>query len=836
MDVASLLTPPLREHLLAAAGTSEHRAVGVAFVQFSGTDELLASAGPEAVAEALDELVRNAQDACARHATTFLESDIGRNGGKLMLVSGAPGGGRDVEDRILGTARLIVDRAFRLPLRAGVNRGAVFGGDFGPDHRRTYSVKGDAINIAARVMGKTPWGQVLATLEVVARAHVQVDVREVEPFLVKGHVLPIVAVAVEAVGDPVDEESTEVVATFAGRERELAAVRPALARAATGSGALVHVVADPGLGKSAFVGQLCDEVPDYRVVRCPSGHFGGAAAYNAVRRMLRELAGVDGGTPRDDQVAALRRLVVERCPELLVWFPLLAAVLDVAVPDTDETRDLDERFRVDQAGGGGGRRSCDRWSTTPTIFLFEDADEMDESSVTIVAEMAEQLDVRPWVLLVTRSRGPGGLQPVPESPFVAVELPPLDEKESLALLEAWTRDSPVSDTLLRAIAEKAGGNPLFMEALLDVARERGSVADLPDSVGAVVAGQIDRLTPRDRTVLRFASVLGDQFALASLRTLVSGQGWAVDPDDLRRLDAFIEPQGTDTVWWRFTNAVVRDAAYHGLPFRLRRRMHLQAGEMLERSVEDRAPVAEQLATHFFEAGELSRAWVHARVAGNRSRAVYSYAAALDQYQRAAYAAARVDGVPPREIADILEAQGDVADLAGLSHESIAAYRRAREFVRDDPLALAALMTKEVALHQRVGQLTTALRIIAHARRLARDDSARACRVRSQLTGRLAFVNHSAPKHADALRWSALAVDEALRSEDTVAARVRLQRPGPHPDGGGTGGGPAVRRARPGPLRGGGRPADAVAVHQQPRDAGVPGGPVAARAGPLRHGR
>ena len=54
---------------------------------------------------------------------TFLESDINRDGGKLMLVAGAPGGGRDVEDRILGVARLVVDRAGVLPLRAGVNRG-----------------------------------------------------------------------------------------------------------------------------------------------------------------------------------------------------------------------------------------------------------------------------------------------------------------------------------------------------------------------------------------------------------------------------------------------------------------------------------------------------------------------------------------------------------------------------------------------------------------------------------------------------------------------------------------------------------------------------------------
>ena len=60
----------------------------------------------------------------------------------------------------------------------------------------------------------------------------------------------------------------------------------------------------------------------------------------------------------------------------------------------------------------------------------------------------------------------------------------------MALLESWTVDKPVSRHLVEAIALKAGGNPLFMEALLDVARERGTVADLPDSLGAVVTGEI----------------------------------------------------------------------------------------------------------------------------------------------------------------------------------------------------------------------------------------------------------------------------------------------------------------------------------------------------------
>ena len=60
---------------------------------------------------------------------------------------------------MLRAARAVVDHAGRLPLRIGVNLGNVFSGDFGPSFRRTYSVKGDAINLAARVMGRAEPGR-----------------------------------------------------------------------------------------------------------------------------------------------------------------------------------------------------------------------------------------------------------------------------------------------------------------------------------------------------------------------------------------------------------------------------------------------------------------------------------------------------------------------------------------------------------------------------------------------------------------------------------------------------------------------------------------------------
>ena len=90
LDVGATLSEPIRRHLLAGGGEPEHRHIAVGFVQFSGTDDLLAEHGPQVLADALDECMRTVQTACDRHGVTFFETDINRDGGKVMLVAGAP--------------------------------------------------------------------------------------------------------------------------------------------------------------------------------------------------------------------------------------------------------------------------------------------------------------------------------------------------------------------------------------------------------------------------------------------------------------------------------------------------------------------------------------------------------------------------------------------------------------------------------------------------------------------------------------------------------------------------------------------------------------------------
>jgi class 3 adenylate cyclase len=73
----------------------------------------------------------NAYGRCRRRQpaeVTFFESDINRDGGKVMLTAGAPLSADHDEERMLRAARFIVDRIERLPVRIGVNCGSVFAG------------------------------------------------------------------------------------------------------------------------------------------------------------------------------------------------------------------------------------------------------------------------------------------------------------------------------------------------------------------------------------------------------------------------------------------------------------------------------------------------------------------------------------------------------------------------------------------------------------------------------------------------------------------------------------------------------------------------------------
>src|SRR5205807_6755170 len=129
---------------------------------------------------------------------------------------------------------------------------------FGPAFRRTFSVKGDAINLAARVMGKAGPGQVLATQTVLAAAGDAFDVDPLPPFTVKGKAKPVHAAVVlgerEAVVTPDD-------IPFVGRNDELAALAELWDKAQSGRGSSCTLVGAAGVGKTRLATEFSVQLP-----------------------------------------------------------------------------------------------------------------------------------------------------------------------------------------------------------------------------------------------------------------------------------------------------------------------------------------------------------------------------------------------------------------------------------------------------------------------------------------------------------------------------------------------------------------------------------------------
>ena len=87
------------------------------------------------------------------------------------------------EERMLLALRAVIDAGPPLPVRIGVNSVPVFAGEIGPPYRRTYTVMGDAVNLAARLMARALPSQVLATSGVLERSRTAFTVEALPAFV-----------------------------------------------------------------------------------------------------------------------------------------------------------------------------------------------------------------------------------------------------------------------------------------------------------------------------------------------------------------------------------------------------------------------------------------------------------------------------------------------------------------------------------------------------------------------------------------------------------------------------------------------------------------------------
>jgi class 3 adenylate cyclase/tetratricopeptide (TPR) repeat protein len=735
-ETARCLSVAVREHVLAGGGAPEHRPVTVAFLHFDGTDEMLRAEGAEVTALALQDLIETVQAAVDHHGVCFLGSDVDADGGKVILTAGAPSVTGNDEERMLLALRSVVETVMRIPVRIGVNRGAVFAGDIGPSYRRTYTVMGDAVNLAARLMAKAEPGRVYATAEMLDRSGTRFAVTELEPFSVKGKARPVKAWDVgEAIGSR-GREAGPGRFPLLGREHEVAALEEALAAARGCRGRLVEISGEAGIGKTRLLEELREQASDMPVLRATCEAYTSSTPYVAWRELLREAFDLAWEDPPEVVLGRLGELVERERPDLLPWLPLLAVVFDVEAPTTAEVEELAPEFRRTKLHEVV-LRFLRATLVDPILVEVEDVHLMDEASADLFRALADELGTMPWLVVLTRRPGPEGLV-APDRPWaVRFEPRPLHDAATVALAEAATEAAPLPAHVVQLVAERSGGNP---ELLLDLvqAAQTSDLTHLPDSVEAAALAVVDRLAPEDRSLVRRAAVLGLSFHPRFLEDLLEDGEASPDPGRWARLSELFE--GGDDGYIRFRRAVVRDAAYAGLPFRTRRRLHGLVGARMERELGAQADDSGGiLSLHFVIAEEYEKGWRYALLAAERAAQIYANVEAARIYERAIEAGRRA-GRDAAELLAVWEALGDVRHRAGLHAAAGRAYAEARRLCASQPTPSARLLYKRALIEESMGKLPQALRWLTRARRTVEDVQGRdALRERAHADARYAAV-------------------------------------------------------------------------------------------------
>ena len=625
----------------------ERKLVTVLFADVAGSTGLGERLDPEQLKEVLDAFLHAMRVELEAEGGT-VEKFIGD---AVMAVFGVPTAHEDDPTRALRAAlrmRRALDRlndvleerhGIRLAIRIGVNTGDVVART-SPRLGEGF-VTGDAVNVAARLEQQATSGQILIS-ERTARAARGLTLEDVGPLMLRGkeEATRTYEVQDDVVTEPgalrrgaISPYRTKMV----GRLRELDVVRSMFERSvAERRPHLVTIYGEAGVGKSRLVEEFVSwtaeiaEPPLVLTGRCLP--YGEGVTYWPLAEILKGHAGVLDSDPLE---TALDRIHGD-VDDLLTGVPGVsdaepgrtAAALAFTVglqdpawlPAAQDPREArtatHEAWRIYFSSLASRR---------PVVAVVEDIHWADPALLELVEDLADHGEgpllfvcpARPE--LAARHPGWGGGR----WNYSSLLLEPLSAIEAAQMLDLLI-DEALSSSLRSRILESAGGNPFFLEEIVqrlvderasdDAGHERETAStiedvDIPDTVQGVLAARMDLLPVFEKRVLQLASVVGRTFWNGAAASLLEPDPSATELDGalsrLERRGLVHARLGSMIVGEReysFRHVLTQEVAYESLPRRDRARAHDRVAGWIERHTRERErEFAELLAHHSIQA-------------------------------------------------------------------------------------------------------------------------------------------------------------------------------------------------------------------------------------------
>src|SRR5438094_2214739 len=565
------------------------RTVTVLFADVADSTPLGERLDPETLRQVMSRWFDRMSEVLERHGGT-VEKFIGD---AVMAVFGLPELHEDDALRAVRAATQLREALARLNdelghelgvhigIRVGLNTGEVVAGD---GTGGQMLVTGDPVNVAKRLEEAARTGEILLgenTRLLVANAAL---LEPRDELTVKGKSGPVLAWNVLGVIAGAPAYARRLDAPLVGREAELRRLREIFATVSSQrSCQLVTLVGPAGIGKSRLAAELSAGLRhEARTVSGRCLPYGDGITFWPVVQIIGALGAEDG-------------------------------VRDI-VAGTEDADAITERVLSALGSGALAPGSEMFWAVRrlfeelaremPAVVIFEDIHWAAPTLLDLLEYLAGWTHDAP-VLLLCLAR-PDLLEErhgwLSAAKTTGMVLGPLTDAELAQLLEEIAQEWPLDPAARARIAEAAEGNPLYVEQMAAMLAEGGSVDAIPPTIHALLAARLDRLPPDERAVLERAAVAGKDFVRSAvLQLLEEEERTGVDTRllSLTRKDLLTPRPGREDAY-RFRHALIRDAAYAGIPKERRAQLHERFAEWAARTNAGRAGELDEIVGYHYE--------------------------------------------------------------------------------------------------------------------------------------------------------------------------------------------------------------------------------------------
>jgi len=565
--------------------------------------------------------------------------------------------------RLTDTLHKIKEDLPPIRMRIGIHTGPVVVGSLGDDLRVEFKAVGDTVVLAARLEQIAEAGQTYVSREVSRNTEGYFHFEALEPTRVKGKAEPVQVYRVTGAKET-PERSVGIGSPLVGREKELNRLELQIHRLIDGTGGIVTITGEAGIGKSRLMAELRRTEMAKRILLLEgrSLSIGRSLSFYPIIDALKHLSRIreeDTDTEAQRKLEkAIRAIHPEEVNEV---FPFIATLMGMKLTGKHAQRMKGiEGEALEKLIFKNMRELIIKGSEiSPTVIYIEDFHWVDTSSLELIEALFRLVEeYKILFILVFRpgyaDTGDRIIKSIGEnypSHWTRIDLEALNDTESQKLLSNLLQIKGLPHTLRDQILQRAGGNPFFLEevvrSLIDegaVVLERGEyqVTDkikqivIPQSIHALIMTRIDRLDEATRNLVRVASVIGRNFFYRIL-TEVASNIQEIDRrlGHLKEIQLIRERKRMEELEYLFKHALAQEAAYESILLQRRKELHNKVAQSIEKVFNERLhDFYGMLAYHYSMGEDLDKAEEYMIKAGEEAMKSAASSEALGYFEEA----------------------------------------------------------------------------------------------------------------------------------------------------------------------------------------------------------